>query len=359
MTIAASSGSCEDVYANAQLAQQAAGVSDVAYQHAVFVFPAVGACLWAGQAEIGGRYVWINGAFEARVLAHELGHNLGLAHAGGLYCTSGATAVILSSTCDARNHAYDDPFDAMGRAPVVRQMSMQHKLELRLLPSAAVKVVGASGDYRLAPMETLTPGLPELLRIPKPGGGSYYVEYRAPLGFFDGQAPPLHGVLIRTDVTPVTGNDPDTALIDMHPATAGNWSDAAMDVGQEFSDPLSGVVIANAAQDAGGATLRLNVPRDTVPPSAPGGLTAVAGGTTVALHWTAASDDYAVESYRVTRDGVQVADLVATDFTDNGLVPGTTVAYKVEAVDAGGNLGPPASAGLAIPDGVPRPRRRA
>ncbi len=89
----------------------------------------------------------------------------------------------------------------------------------------------------------------------------------------------------------------------MHPATPG-WGDAAMDVGQAFSDPLSNVTIQNVGQDASGATLLLNVPLDTVPPSAPGGLTAVAGGTSAVLHWTAASDDYSVDYYRVERDGV-------------------------------------------------------
>ena len=93
---------------------------------------------------------------------------------------------------------YGDPFDAMGRASIVRQMSMEHKLALGLLPASAVKVVGGSGTYHIAPMETLT-GSPEVLRIPKPGGGSYYVEYRYPLGFFDSQAPGLQGVLIHTE----------------------------------------------------------------------------------------------------------------------------------------------------------------
>ena len=356
VTIASPTTSCSmnDVYNWAALAEHEAGVNDQAYQHYVFVLPKITACTWTGQAEIGGRYVWINGAdaFKTYVLAHELGHNLGLAHAGGLLCQSGGVAVPISSTCDAAAlHPYDDPFDAMGRAPVLRQMSMEHKLKLRLLPSSAVKVVGASGTYRLAPMETLA-GAPEVLRIPKPGGGNYYVEYRSPIGFFDSQAPALQGVLIRTEVPVSDPNDPDTALIDMHPATPG-WGDAAMDVGQAFSDPLSNVTIQNVGQDASGATLLLNVPLDTVPPSAPGGLTAVAADTSAVLHWTAASDDYSVYYYRVERDGVLVGAPTATDFTDTGLVPGTTVTYKVAAVDAGGNIGPPVAARLTIPDSAP------
>ena len=126
-----------------------------------------------------------------------------------------------------------------------------------------------------------------------------------------------------------------------------------MDVGQSFSDPLSNVTIQNVGQDASGATLLLNVPLDAVPPSAPSGLSAVASGTSAVLHWTAASDDYSVYYYRVTRDGVLVGVPTTTDFTDPNLVPGSTVAYTVAAVDAGGNTGPAVAANLVIPDTVP------
>ena len=67
-------------------------------------------------------------------------------------------------------------------------MNMEHKLALGVLPDSAKQVVGVTGTYHVAPMETPT-GTVELLRLPKPGGGSYYVEYRRPLGVFDSQAP--------------------------------------------------------------------------------------------------------------------------------------------------------------------------
>ena len=328
-------------------AEQAVGVSDSAYQHYVLIFPYQSVCPWAGLAEIGDSHVWVNGQFSVGVIAHELGHNLGLAHAGGLACTSAGNPVPIGGMCSP--DPYGDPFDAMGRPAVTRQMSMEHKLKLGLVPASAVKVVGAPGTYRLAPMETLT-GTPQVLRIPKPGGGNYYVEYRYPIGFFDSQAPLLQGVLVRTEAT-VTGlNAPDTVLIDMHPGAPNNWNDAMMDVSQVFSDPLSGISIQNVGQDAGGVTLQINAPRDVVPPSAVNGLSADVTGTSVALHWGAASDDYQVDNYVVTRDGAQVGAPTGTDFTDTGLVPGTTVTYAVVAVDAGGNSGPAVGGKLTIPD---------
>ena len=71
------------------------------------------------------------------------------------------------------------------------------------------------------------------------------------------------------------------------------------------------------------------------------------------LHWNAATDDFSVDDYVVKRDGAQVGTPVTTDFTDTGLVPGTTVTYTVAAVDAGGNIGPAATVSLAIPDTTP------
>ena len=78
-------------------------------------------------------------------------------------------------------------------------MNMEHKLALGVLPPTAVKTVGVSGTYQLAPMETLT-GSVELLRLPKPGGGNYFVEYRQPIGVSTARrVRPSTGVLIRTE----------------------------------------------------------------------------------------------------------------------------------------------------------------
>jgi hypothetical protein len=363
--IAGPTGTCSanDFYTWAMQAETATHMNDSAFQHWVFVFPDVPACGWSGLAEIGGPHVWINGDFEVPVIAHELGHNLGISHAGGLSCTASGVATPMGDTCTIdRTHyqlpQYADPFDAMGNWPVLRQMNMEHKLALGLLPVSSVQTVVASGTYQLAPMETLGPSV-ELLRLPKPSGGSYFVEYRWPSGVFDAQVPGVTGVLVHTQspdlVDPIAQGDSDTALIDMHP-TAGfpsnQWTNAAMTVGQLFDDPVRGISIQNMGQSASGATLAITMPADTTPPSRPGRVTAVVSGTSVALQWTPASDDFAVAAYTVARDGAALGSTQTTGFGDSGLTPGATVNYAVTASDAAGNIGLPATIAVTLPDTV-------
>jgi hypothetical protein len=346
------------------------GLDQSQYKHLVYLFPALpqAVCGWSGLAEVGGRHVWINGSFTVPVLAHELGHNLGLYHAGGLTCTSSGAPAAMGATCsiDRQDYysagvlpQYADPFDAMGNAPVLRQMNMEHKLALGLLPASAVQTIGVSGTYQLAPMETLGPSV-EVLVLPKPGGGHYFVEYRQPTGVFDSQAgPSVAGVLVHTESPDASDPDPynhldsDTALVDMHPDgtfSSTQWENAAMSAGQIFNDPVRGILIQNVAEDAGGATLAITMPVDTTPPSRPGRLSAVTSGTSIALEWTPASDDFGVASYRVARDGTQIGAPATTTFSDTGLPPGITVTYAVTAVDMTGNVGPPATISVTLPD---------
>ena len=98
----------------AEQAEASAGINDQAYQHYIFVFPSRPSCPFAGIAEIGGHHVWINGDFSVRVLAHEIGHNLGLEHAGGLACSEGGAPAPMGDSCSGDGLEYLDPFDAMG-----------------------------------------------------------------------------------------------------------------------------------------------------------------------------------------------------------------------------------------------------
>jgi hypothetical protein len=87
---------------------------------------------------------------------------------------------------------------------------------------------------------------------------------------------------------------------------------------------------------------------DFMPPSVATALQAIpaADGTTIALSWTAAIDPSTL-TYRVYRDGVQVATTSSTSWTQSDATPNQTYAFNVRALDAAGNLGD-ASASVTV-----------
>jgi hypothetical protein len=89
-------------------------------------------------------------------------------------------------------------------------------------------------------------------------------------------------------------------------------------------------------------TLPAEVP-DTQAPSVP---TALAGNATAhgaQLSWTASSDDRAVASYAVYRDGSEIGTTASPNFEDTGAAPGVH-AYSVAAEDAAHNR-----SGVSVP----------
>ena len=121
-----------------------------------------------------------------------------------------------------------------------------------------------------------------------------------------------------------------------------------------------GVAAVDAAGNVSGtATKSLTTAAcpDTTPPSTPTGLsTSAIGQTSVALSWTASSDDTAVTGYRVLQGGSQVVTSATTSYTYTGLTCGTTYALSVIAVDAAGNVSGTATKNVttaACPDTTP------
>ncbi len=85
--------------------------------------------------------------------------------------------------------------------------------------------------------------------------------------------------------------------------------------------------------------------RDTVPPSAPSGLTATVNSKTkqIQLSWSAATDDVGVRDYHVLRNTVEVGTSTTVSWFDSAYLAGATYSYAVVAVDAAGNASLPSS----------------
>lgn len=77
---------------------------------------------------------------------------------------------------------------------------------------------------------------------------------------------------------------------------------------------------------------------DTIPPSAPSGLNAVATTASITLSWSASSDNVGVSGYKVFRDGVAAGNVTSTSFTDKNLVSNSSYVYTVSAFDVNGNV---------------------
>lgn len=90
-------------------------------------------------------------------------------------------------------------------------------------------------------------------------------------------------------------------------------------------------------------------PPDLTPPNAPTGLTATPSDSTVALTWTAATDNIAVTAYRVYQGGVLVKSVATTSTSITGLTNFTTYTFTVTAVDAAGNESAPSGPVTATP----------
>ena len=151
-------------------------------------------------------------------------------------------------------------------------------------------------------------------------------------------------------ISPSSGNGPATATVAV--TTSGLAPGT-------YNDTIT--VTATGAQGSPQSIpvqLTLTAP-DTQAPTTPAGLTAAASGNTVALSWTASTDNVGVARYDVFRSTTsgftpssanKIGQSPSPSYADPSLAAGTYY-YAVEAEDAAGNLSDPSRK-------PPRPSRR-
>jgi chitodextrinase len=78
---------------------------------------------------------------------------------------------------------------------------------------------------------------------------------------------------------------------------------------------------------------------DTTAPSVPSGLTATTvSSSQITLSWKASTDNVGVKGYRVYRNGLAVASVTGTGYSDGQLSASSSYTYNVGAFDAAGNV---------------------
>jgi hypothetical protein len=228
-----------DVRTAARAAAVKAGYTLSNYDFDLICFGSVPGFSWAGLGYIGAPGAWIRSAFDASagVVAHELGHNLGLYHAN--YWDTAGTSV----TGDGTSVEYGDSFDTMGTASGgSRHFSTRAKNYLDWLPFTYVKAVTATSTNRLFAMDSTNANTSvRALTVRYNTRTNYWLELRQKLTSNRWAQDGIGLRWGRTDASP-------TLLLDTTPGSSEGKNDSAIVVGRTYTDRRLGVHITPLAR---------------------------------------------------------------------------------------------------------------
>ena len=238
----ATTGSYFELYEDAVTAAQA-NYSITNYDKVVVLFSWLGSLTgsqiqFGGLSLIGSSMAWVNGEFDFRVVAHELGHTFGLFHANFWHTGDGNPISLSGSSVE-----YTDPFDAMGanwandgRA----DFNPWFKNQLNWIQDNQVQTVTQSGTYRVYRFDDAQATGTLALRATKDSMRDYWIGYRRN---FVQNAGLQHGAYV------VWGyhQPQQSSLLGLGPEV-NNPKDPGLEVGEILTDPQANVTISPVAE---------------------------------------------------------------------------------------------------------------
>jgi hypothetical protein len=198
------------------------------------------------------------------LLAHELGHNLGLAHAATRRFDGEALGPMdTEGTIDE----YGDALSSMSSWST-GHYAAPHKMTLGwAVDGANAAVVETSGTFTLTPYESAPSGL-QVLKVRRGTGNDawLYVAYRQPIGSDAKLAmQPFGGVVVHYQDAYTGGQ---SQLLDMSPATP-TFADSPLDSGLTWTDPYSNVSLTVGSASANGLDVTVAYSAAPCVPAAP------------------------------------------------------------------------------------------
>jgi len=238
-------------------------------------------CGWGGISVYGGTTNAVKGG--PGTMAHEIGHNLNIAHAATIDCVNDSlipNAVNVSPPYPCVLSEYGDAYDAMGTSGKLGEFSFHHRKRIGYIEQSETVTVTQSGEYVIGSVNNAT-ATKKGLEVLKNGALRLSIEYRQENILTPSQQDGAFVRVIPPSRLSLPGGGADTVLIDGSPIANG-FTDAVVEFGGRFTDPDTGISITPLAVNSDGLRVAVTYPGDP-PPTPPAVPSVVTSFTTEAV----------------------------------------------------------------------------